>query len=63
MTDVDSEIDRTASERIPSSSYRFEGLLEEPAFATWAREAAFKFRLTPMDALLLLAQALYLYPD
>jgi hypothetical protein len=63
MTDIDSEIDRTASDRVPLSSHRLEGLLGEPAFATWAREAASEFRLTPLDALLLLAQALYLYPQ
>jgi hypothetical protein len=59
MTDIENTIDR-ASEQVSSAGLSLKGLLEDPAIATWAREAASERRITPMDALGLLAYALIL---
>jgi hypothetical protein len=47
-------------DRAPSAAWTLEGLLEEPAIGTWAKEAASERRITPLEALGLLAQALFL---
>jgi hypothetical protein len=46
--------------RAPSATWTLRGLLEEPAFGTWAKETASERRITPLEALGLLAQALCL---
>jgi hypothetical protein len=61
MTNIETTIDRATSDRVSSSAASsLEGLLEDPAIATWAREAASERRITRLDALGLLAQALVL---
>jgi hypothetical protein len=57
---IENAFDRTTSNKRPSAALSFEGLLEDPAIGTWAREAAVERRVTPLDALALLAQALVL---
>jgi hypothetical protein len=48
---------------VPPTPLILRGLLEDPAIATWAREAASERRITPLAALWLLAQALLLDPQ
>jgi hypothetical protein len=60
MTLIGNANDRISGDRVPSGKSSLEGLLEEPAIGTWAREAASERRITPLEALGLLAYALLL---
>lgn len=59
-THIGNAIDRMSSDQVPSADSSLEGLLEEPAIGTWAREAASEGRIPPLEALGLLAYALLL---
>jgi|HubBroStandDraft_4_1064222.scaffolds.fasta_scaffold3009337_1 hypothetical protein len=50
----------TISDRISLPMGSLKGLLEDPAIGTWATEAASERRISPLDALGLLALALSL---
>jgi hypothetical protein len=60
MNCIDTVVDRRTSTHTPSDGSTLEGLLEDPAIGNWAREAAAEGRMSPLDALGLLAQALVL---
>jgi hypothetical protein len=62
MTVVQDASNDAGGGRVPTPSL-LEGLLEDPAIATWAREAASERRITPLAALWLLAQAIFLEPQ
>ncbi len=63
MTVVQNAGNDTKGDRVPPTPSRLRGLLEDPAIATWARETASEQRITPLAALWLLAQALFLDPQ
>jgi hypothetical protein len=57
---IENAFDRTTSNQRRWGAFSFEGLLEDPAIGSWAREVAAERQVTPLDALALLAQALVL---
>jgi hypothetical protein len=60
MTYTETAIDSTMSDQVSLPAASLKGLLEDPAIGTWATEAASERRISPLDALGLLALALSL---
>jgi hypothetical protein len=60
MTTTKNAIDLTTSDQFSLPAGNLKGLLEDPAIGTWATEAASERRISPLDALGLLALALSL---
>ena len=54
MLDIENGFVRTTSNHRQLGAFTFEGLLDDPAIGSWAREAAAERQVTPLDALALL---------